>query len=121
MATPKSWMKLREYALTLPEAYEDNPWEEVVVKVRKKIFVFFGREESPGLGVKVTDPMTHRHALSLKGAEPSGYGLARSGWVSIPLKGNASALDFLKELIEESYRAVAPKSVVAKLDAKVVG
>ena len=33
---------LLEYALTLPEAWEDHPWGDSVVKVRKKIFLFLG-------------------------------------------------------------------------------
>ena len=38
--------KLRRYALTLPGAWEDYPWEEVVVKVNKKVFLFLGVGES---------------------------------------------------------------------------
>lgn len=30
------------FALTLPEAYEDHPWGESVAKVHKKVFAFFG-------------------------------------------------------------------------------
>ena len=38
---------LLEFALSLPEAHEDHPWGETVVKVRKKIFVFLGEDGSP--------------------------------------------------------------------------
>lgn len=34
--------RLRAYALSLPEAWLDHPWGEDVVKVGKKVFVFFG-------------------------------------------------------------------------------
>ncbi|MDQ3706964.1 MAG: MmcQ/YjbR family DNA-binding protein [Chloroflexota bacterium] len=37
--------QLKAYALSLPGAYEDHPWGESVVKVNKKIFVFFGLPE----------------------------------------------------------------------------
>jgi len=39
--------KVLAFALTLPETFEDTPWEnDVVVKVRGKIFVFAGSEGS---------------------------------------------------------------------------
>ena len=43
MATPAQLRKrLLDYALGLPEACIDHPWGEDVVKVRKKVVVFFG-------------------------------------------------------------------------------
>ena len=105
---------LRTYALTLPEAYEDHPWEESVVKVRKKIFVFFGTDGSgePGLGMKLSSsqPM----ALAQPGVTPSGYGLGKAGWVSIRISTDMP-FEMLREWIDESYRAVAPKALAAQL------
>jgi hypothetical protein len=43
MARPRTTrLKILEFALGFPDAYEDHPWEEDVVKVGKKIFVFWG-------------------------------------------------------------------------------
>ncbi|GAA3122962.1 hypothetical protein GCM10010466_12350 [Planomonospora alba] len=111
---------LREFALRFPGAYEDHPWDETVVKVNKKIFVFLGVEEptekwSPSLGVKL--PESNGHALALDGVRPSGYGLGKAGWVTIPLTGALPETELLLDWIEESYRAVAPKKLVAALDA----
>ena len=106
---------MREHALSLPGAWEDFPWEEVVVKVGKKVFVFLGRDDGADLGmtVKLTD--SHPWALSTDGAEPAGYGLGKAGWVSVRL---ASAdRDALAEWIDESYRNVAPKKLIKELDA----
>ncbi len=36
---------LRSYALSLPEAWEDHPWGETAIKVRKKVFLFMGRPD----------------------------------------------------------------------------
>lgn len=113
----KSFHKLLEFALSLPGSYEDHPWDETVAKVAKKVFVFFGGDETPGMSVKLTDPTVRQHALSLPGAEPTGYGLGGSGWVSIPLRGNSSQTKLLSEFIEESYRAIAPKKLLAQLDS----
>lgn len=108
--------ELLGYARTLPEAWEDCPWGETVVKVRKKIFVFLGVGDGshpPGVGFKL--PESAHHALSLPGASPAGYGLGRSGWVTLRLAEPLPSLELSTEWIEESYRAVAPKSLAAKL------
>jgi predicted DNA-binding protein (MmcQ/YjbR family) len=82
--TPKEIAKkVREHALGYPEAWEDFPWDESVVKVRKKVFVFLGRPDDPesdfGMGVKL--PESKEAALTLQYTEPSGYGLGKAGWV----------------------------------------
>ncbi|NUT56246.1 MAG: MmcQ/YjbR family DNA-binding protein [Thermoleophilia bacterium] len=101
---------LLAFALSLPEAWEDQPWGDTVVKVRKKIFVFVGPER---LTVKLDE--AHAHALSIDGAEPTGYGLGKAGWVTVPSAGVDD--DVLRDWIEESYRLVAPKRLVALLDS----
>jgi predicted DNA-binding protein (MmcQ/YjbR family) len=111
---------LREFALGLPEAYEDHPWGETVVKVNKKIFLFLGIEEptgkwSPNIRVKL--PESNGHALAAEGVTPSGYGLGKAGWVTIPLMDELPETEVLLDWVEESYRAIAPKKLVAKLDA----
>jgi predicted DNA-binding protein (MmcQ/YjbR family) len=97
------------FALSLPEAWEDHPWGDTVVKVRKKIFVFVGAER---ITVKLAE--AHEHALSIEGAEPTGYGLGKAGWVTVPIAGVPD--DVLRDWIEESYRLVAPKRLVAAID-----
>jgi predicted DNA-binding protein (MmcQ/YjbR family) len=110
---------LRAYALTLPEAWEDHPWGENVAKVGKKVFVFFGVPDARGeqLIVCVKLPRSAVAALDLGYCEPAGYGLGKSGWVAARI-GKSDAVDVavLKGWIEESYRAVAPKKLVAQLD-----
>ncbi|MGP4090079.1 MmcQ/YjbR family DNA-binding protein [Streptomyces sp. KR55] len=124
MAVPanalKKWEKVREFALGLPGAGEEFPWGESVAKVNKKVFVFLGVDDGSyplGLTVKLKDETSHAHALTSPGAEAAGYGLGRSGWVRIPLeqKGAPSA-ELLCDWVEESYRAIAPKRLIAELD-----
>ena len=107
--------KIRAFSLSLPEAREDHPWGEDVVKVRGKIFVFLGGGASRRLTVKLEE--SHAHALSVEGAEPTGYGLGKAGWVTVPLRAPGVTLDLLRDWVEESYRIVAPKRLVAELDA----
>jgi predicted DNA-binding protein (MmcQ/YjbR family) len=109
--------KVRAFALSLPEAYEDTPWEDdVVAKVRGKIFVFLGDATSNRVTVKLVE--SHGHALSLEGARPSAYGLGKSGWVTIPLRGQGVTIALLRDWVEESYRIVAPKRLLADLDGR---
>jgi predicted DNA-binding protein (MmcQ/YjbR family) len=107
----------REFALGLPGAHEDFPWGGSVAKVRGKVFVFLGRDEGdePGLSVKLAE--SHAHALTLPGAAPTGYGLGRAGWVSLPL-GEETPVELVRDLVEESYRIVAPKRLVRELDER---
>ena len=107
--------RLIEYALSLPEAYLDHPWGEDVVKVRKKVFVFFGMPESADPGMSVKLAASHPLALAQSGVTPTGYGLGDSGWVSIKL-GARMPFEMLREWTDESYRAIAPKALLTVLD-----
>lgn len=103
--------KLRTAALAYPEAVEDFPWGERVVKVRKKVFVFLGRKDDLGIGVKL--PHSGHSAVLLPFAAPMGYGLGKAGWVTAGFKGrDAVPMPLLLQWLDESYRAVAPKKLV---------
>lgn len=110
--------RLLAFALELPEAYEDHPWGEDVAKVNKKIFAFMGVDDSPELGMSVKLRESHEQALSVPGAAPTGYGLGRAGWVTVPFLETTPPLDVLRDWVEESYRVVAPKRLVAELDER---
>ena len=108
--------QIRDFALSFPEASEDHPWGDDVAKVRGKIFVFLGTAgaQAPRITVKLVE--SHVHALSVEIAEPTGYGLGKSGWVTVPLDGDGVDVSLLYDWIEESYRIVAPKRLVSELD-----
>ena len=107
--------KVLAFALSFPETAEDRPWEEeVVIKVTGKIFVFAGPAGSRRISVKLAE--SHAHALAIAGAEPTGYGLGKAGWVTVPLRAPGVTVDVLRDWVEESYRIVAPKRLVATLD-----
>jgi predicted DNA-binding protein (MmcQ/YjbR family) len=110
--------ELRRYALGFPEANEDFPWGERVIKVRKKVFVFLGTYQRK-LHVSVKLPESSIFALTLPFTEPTGYGLGKAGWVTARLEpGDEPPADLFEEWIDESYRAVAPKKLVAALDGE---
>jgi predicted DNA-binding protein (MmcQ/YjbR family) len=109
--------KLLKLALSYPEAWEDHPWGENVVKVGKKIFVFFGVPQKGRLMVGVKLPDANGFALTFPWAEPTGYGLGKAGWVSCEFTNTDDPpVGLLEDWIDESYRAVAPKKLIKQLD-----
>jgi predicted DNA-binding protein (MmcQ/YjbR family) len=116
---------LRAFALGLPGAWEDFPWEgEGVAKVGKKVFVFNvppADEVTDHLRFSVKLPESGEAALSLPFCSPTGYGLGRGGWVTVDVPPSAAAdappVELLLDWVEESYRVIAPKKLVAQLDA----
>ncbi len=105
-------------ALGLPGAWRDMPWDgDTVAKAGKKIFVFFGSRDQPTISVKLPDSADQ--ALGLACCTPTTYGLGRHGWVTVDLaQRSRPASGVLEDWVEESYRAVAPKKLVAELDAR---
>ena len=108
---------VRTFALSFPESYEDFPWGDRAMKVNKKMFVCMGCSAA-ALTFSVKAPRSAREVLLQPGFEPTGYGLGKSGWVSGRFEdGDAIPMPLIERLIEESYRAVAPRKLVAAMDA----
>ena len=108
--------KLLKTALAYPDAWKDHPWGETVVKVGKKVFVFFGL---PRAGLRVTCKLAHSFDVALSTfsfAESTGYGLGASGWVTASFEGKDDVpVPLLLEWLEESYRSVAPAKLVKQI------
>jgi predicted DNA-binding protein (MmcQ/YjbR family) len=108
-------LALRDFALSLPETHEDFPWGHRALKVRGKAFVFMSKDE-PGLSLSVKLPASAEGALQFPFCEPTHYGLGRSGWVTATFQPRAAVpVEVLRSWIDESYRAVAPRKLVASL------
>ena len=123
-SVPEVRGRLLRCALDYPEAWEDHPWEESVVKVGKKVFVFFGVQPDLNENVVMTVklPRSGDHVLHLPFAEPCGYGLGRHGWVTLSIPpADLPPVEELEEWIDESYRAVAPARLVRQLEAAGTG
>ena len=119
----RSANRLRAFALDLPGAWEDHPWGETVAKVGKKVFVFLGVPADDGsLSLSVKLPDSGEEALTMSFTQPTGYGLGKAGWVSSSFApGEQPPLDILCDWIEESYRTIAPKKLVAELEQRRAG
>lgn len=111
----KAMQALRKQALRYPETREDFPWGERTIKVRGKIFLFLGADKDQ-LYLTVKLPQTADAALGLPFCTPTRYRLGRSGWVSVRFpNGKEIPLDMFRDWIDESYRAVAPATLVNRL------
>lgn len=110
-------LELRDYAMTFPETTEDHPWGHRAIKVKGKSFLFLGGEkDTKELSLSVKLPSSRDAAVDLPFAEPTGYGLGKSGWVTARFaKIGDVPLDLLKAWVDESYRAIAPKRLVKGL------
>lgn len=110
--------ELRAWGLKLPGAHGKAPWpEHDDLAVNDKTFAYLPAKGRPfSLSCKL--PYTGYEALQRPFAKPTGYGLGKSGWVSFsPPEDAIPDLEQLKEWVEESYRAQAPRKLVKQLDA----
>ncbi|MFZ5477541.1 MAG: MmcQ/YjbR family DNA-binding protein [Myxococcota bacterium] len=114
----EAMLAARAFALGLPGAHEDFPWGERVVKVNGKVFVFLGHDAGEQIGFSVKLKKSGADVLKNAWAKPTGYGLGKAGWVSVHVSEakDLPPIATLRAWIEESYRAVAPKRLIAQLD-----
>jgi predicted DNA-binding protein (MmcQ/YjbR family) len=122
MAKPKNLQHaeaaLRDFALTFPGAVEEHPWGHIAIKIKGKMFLILGGTDE-FLTVTAKLPLSGRLALLLPYASPTGYGLGKSGWVTGEFRAKDEVpIDRLCEWIDESYRFIAPKKLVAELDGE---
>lgn len=116
-ATDLAIRELRELGLSYPGAHLKSPWpghEDLAVKDRT--FAYLPPEGEP-FSISCKLPDSSHIALLLPYATPTGYGLGKSGWVSAKIPdGEPVPLDLFRAWIDESYRAQAPKKLIAELD-----
>jgi predicted DNA-binding protein (MmcQ/YjbR family) len=110
--------QLRAWGLALPGAHSKSPWEgHDDLAVNDKTFAYLSTGDEFRLGCKL--PYTGEVALDLPFAAPMPYGLGKWGWVTFkPAEAEIPPMEQLKEWVEESYRAQAPRKLVKELDAR---
>ncbi|MEO7965611.1 MAG: MmcQ/YjbR family DNA-binding protein [Gemmatimonadaceae bacterium] len=119
---PAPIARLRKIALALPEAHEVEAWGEPTFRVRNKLFAMHANAASHHGG--------GRHAVWCKAAPGNQELMVKaapdrffvppyvgpSGWIGIWL-GKGTDWAELALLLEESWRLIAPKRVVAANEA----
>jgi hypothetical protein len=111
--------ELKAFGLAYPGAHTKSPWPgHDDLAVNNKTFAYLGLPGEP-LSVSCKLPFTGPEALTLPFAQPTGYGLGKSGWVTATFAPDETPpLEMLKSWIDESYRAQAPKKLIAQLAAR---
>ena len=110
--------RLERIVARLPEAarVDIEAWGgEPTFRVRGKNFVFTDAD-ARGLSVKLPKEEAAAVVATDPGAEPTGYGLGRHGWVSVQVADHAdeSRWQQVEEWVRTSYTLVAPRTL-AKL------
>jgi predicted DNA-binding protein (MmcQ/YjbR family) len=108
--------ELRKFGLTYPGAHLKSPWPgHKDLAVNDKTFAYLSVEGDP-FSISCKLPRSAEAALLLPFTTPTAYGLGKSGWVTAQFAaGQTPPLALLKEWIDESYRAQAPKRLSAQL------
>jgi hypothetical protein len=115
---PDLRQSLRSRALGYPETVEGiacagTSLEKLTVKVRNKAFLFLGLEDAM---LKLDDSL--EQASELAAEMPGRCKVGAHGWVTVALEeADALSPQLLLRWIDESYRLLAPKTLVAALPA----
>jgi hypothetical protein len=106
--------EFRRAALAFPEAAEQETWGHPTFRVRGKMFATLSSE-----GDDATVKASREAQAALVGSEPGTFSVpayvGQHGWVGIRL--DRVDPDEAVELLDEAWRATAPKRVVAAYDA----
>ena len=113
---------VQEICLALPDAVEVETWGHPTFRVRNKMFAACGAGDNEAGELRATITMKAE-----PGEQPSllaeGYPffypkyVGGKGWIGIHLDRHTD-WDEIAELVEESYRVIAPKSLVKRLDTQ---
>ena len=119
--TPSPLTRLRKLCLTLPEAHEQLAWSEPTFRVRNKLFAMYASADSHhGAGrASVWINASKVNQLLLVQAQPARYFVPAyvgpKGWIGVWLDAAPDWAD-VRELLDDGYRRVAPKSLIALLN-----
>lgn len=108
--------ELRVFGLSYPGSHTKSPWPgHEDLAVNDKTFAYMSLQGEP-FSVSVKLPYSGEEVRKLPFATPAGYGLGKSGWVTIePEEPNMPSIRQFKSWLDESYRAQAPKRLASQV------
>ena len=108
--------KVRAVCLVFPEATEKKTWGHPTFRVRDKIFASLGIAEEDDVPVMTMKAAPGEQESLLAEGHPFFYPkyVGSKGWIGIVLTDDTDWAE-IDELVEESYRMIAPKSLRDRL------
>ena len=112
---------IRDIALGFPEASEKETWGHPTFRVRDKIFVSYGVDDDGGAQLTMKAAPGEQESLLAEG-EP--FFLPRyvgsKGWIGVRV-GPDTDWRAISELVMDSYREIAPRSLAAGIGLRPAG
>ena len=117
---------LRDVALGFPGAFEKISWGRPVFCVPKIFAMYGGNAKGESRGAMVPFPYsvlvkvddTDRPALEQDGRFYYPAYMGPSGWLGFDLTADQVDWDEVRELVDASYRLVAPRKLIKELDGR---
>lgn len=118
---PRPLTRLRALCLSLPEAHEVEAWGEPTFRVRNKLFAMYadagnhhggGRPAVWCAAAHVTQDLLIRSDPHRYFAPPY---VGPKGWIGVHLDEGPD-WGAVADLLQEAYRRIAPKRLLARLD-----
>jgi predicted DNA-binding protein (MmcQ/YjbR family) len=109
--------RIRSICLSLPDTHETPTWGSPHFRVGEKIFAGYGQEHGRA---SLSFKLESAHAAELvrgRRFRPAPY-VGHKGWVSVDADA-VTDRDAIAALILESYRLIAPRKSLAKLEASL--
>lgn len=107
---------IEKLALAYPTVTLDHPWGHSAFKVRGKVFLFLNAD-ADGVSLSIKLPHSADAVLSFGFAEPTGYGLGKSGWVTARFQDSGDVpMELVRDWLDESFGAVAPKKLLGTVE-----
>ena len=113
----RTLQRVRKICLGFPETSEKIAWGHPTFRVRDKIFATIGADaDDKVVTMTAKPPPGEQEALLAEGAPfffPKYVGVR--GWIGFVVDSKTD-WKLVAELVEDSYREIAPKRLVAQLD-----
>jgi len=110
---------LEDFAMAFPETSNSPSCVNRSFRARKKGFMFLGEKDTGVLRLMVKLDAGIESANAVAEANPDGWSVKGPGWITGNFTDDeAPPLDVMMEWIDESYRLLAPKTLVGELNAR---
>ena len=112
----KPMKAIRKIALSYPDVDEGSSCVNRAFKAGKKAFLYMGmKEDTYNLRLKLSNSLDEAETLEKK--SPDNYSVGAHGWTLLTFHHTKQPpKKLLERWIDESFRLLAPKALVAQLD-----